>query len=136
MENPPPPSPPKQSEKRKPPTPEELVAHYESQGLDSREASLRVIRDLQSLFYRTVVSDKKRKERLISDTSRKLDNANTRLAILEMKLDSKPGFFESFAVGVASAASFRGASAAFPHVAGALGNVWEAVKSATARRTE
>ncbi|MQL86084.1 hypothetical protein Taro_018611 [Colocasia esculenta] len=119
------------SRKPSPPTPEELVAHYEAQGLDSREASLRVIRELQTVLYRTVASGRGRKDRFMADTGRKLDNANTRLAILEMKLDSKPGYPESFAIGVTAGAALQGIRGALPHVVGALGKLWGAVSSAT-----
>lgn len=119
------------SRKPSPPTPEELVAHYEAQGLDSREASLRVIRELQTVLYRTVASGRGRKDRFMADTGRKLDNANTRLAIVEMKLDAKPGYPDSFAIAVVAGAALHGIRTALPHVVGAFRKLWGAVSSAT-----
>lgn len=119
------------SKKPSPPTPEELVAHYEAQGLEPREASLRVIRELQTVLYRTVASGRGKKDRFMADTGRKLDNTNARLALVEMKLDAKPGYPESFAIGVCAGAALNGVGAAAPHVLGGLRKMWEAVSGAT-----
>ncbi|XP_077216119.1 uncharacterized protein LOC143850756 [Tasmannia lanceolata] len=121
----------KETQKRKPPTALELVAHYESQGLDSKEASLKVIEDMQTILMRVVGSGRGKKDKFMADTSRKLDNVNTRLAILEMKVDSKPGFLETLAIGVGSGVVVRGAERVFPHVLGAFGQIWNAVRSST-----
>ncbi|MQM11961.1 hypothetical protein Taro_044878 [Colocasia esculenta] len=118
--------------KLSPPTPEEMVAHYEAQGMEPREASLRVIRDLQTILYRAVAPGRgRRKDRFAVDAGRKVDYVNARLAIVEMKLDSKPGYPGMLAVGAAAGAALQGMAAAAPHVLGALGNVWETVRSAT-----
>ena len=117
--------------KPSPPTPEELVAHYEAQGLDSKEASLRVIRELQTVLYRTVASGRGKKDRFMAEAGRKLDNANARLALVEMKLDAKPGYPESFAIGVCSGAALNGFVAAAPHLIGGFRKIWEAVSSAS-----
>ncbi|WOK94387.1 hypothetical protein Cni_G03089 [Canna indica] len=109
--------------RRPPPGPEELLAHYESQGLNPREASLRAIGELQTILYRYAV----KKDRFAADSPRKLDGVNTRLAVLEMKLDSKPGFPESLAIGIASGAFVS----AIPHVVGSLRSMWYSVRSAT-----
>uniref|UniRef100_A0A1D1YXR0 Uncharacterized protein n=1 Tax=Anthurium amnicola TaxID=1678845 RepID=A0A1D1YXR0_9ARAE len=114
-----------------PPTPEELVAHYEAQGLEPREASLRVIGELQAVLYRTVASGRGRKDRFMADTARKLDNSNARLAIVELKLDTKPGFPESFAIGLAAGATLHGLRSAVPLVLRAFAKMWDAVTAAT-----
>ncbi|XP_077237109.1 uncharacterized protein LOC143878751 [Tasmannia lanceolata] len=121
----------KQTQRRKPPTPLELVAHYESQGLNSKEASLKAIEHLQTILMKVVGSGRGKNDKPISDTSRKLDNVNTRIAILEMKVDSKPGYLETLAIGVASGLTVRGAERVFPHVLGAFWQMWDAVKSST-----
>lgn len=113
----------KKSKQRPPPGPEEVLAHYESQGLSPREASLRAVRELQAILFRYAA----KKERFAADSPRKLDGVNTRLAVLEMKLDSKPGFPESLAIGVASGAIVS----AIPHVLGGLRGIWDSVWSAT-----
>ncbi|GMN31521.1 hypothetical protein TIFTF001_003297 [Ficus carica] len=120
-----------QSQKRKLPSPEELISHYESQGLDSREASVKVIEDLQSALFRVISSGRARKDKLLVDASRKLDSANSRLAVLDAKLDSKPGYPETFAVGLASGLSLKALDSAFPHFVGALCNIWSSVSSLT-----
>ncbi|CAA7408285.1 unnamed protein product [Spirodela intermedia] len=112
------------------PTPEELVALYESQGMEPREASLRVIKDLQAVLYRTMASGRGKRDRFTADTGRKLDNVGARLAIVEMKLDSKPGYPHLLALGVAAGAVLQGVGSAAPHVLGAFGKMWRAVLSA------
>ncbi|XP_010249149.1 PREDICTED: uncharacterized protein LOC104591806 [Nelumbo nucifera] len=121
----------KEPQKRKLPTPQELVAHYESQGMETKEASMKVIEDLQSVLVQVVSSGRGRKDKFMAESSRKLDTANTRLAILELKMDSKPGYGETLAIGVAAGAIVRGVGNAFPHVVGAIGQMWDAVKSST-----
>ncbi|GMH03883.1 hypothetical protein Nepgr_005722 [Nepenthes gracilis] len=119
------------SQKRRVPTPQELISHYESQGLESQEAAVRVIGDLQHMLRKVVTSGRGKKDRFTAESSRKLDTANARLAIVEMKLDSKPGFPESLAIGIASAASFRGITAVWPRVVGAAAQIWNSVRSST-----
>ncbi|KAL8158680.1 hypothetical protein V2J09_000217 [Rumex salicifolius] len=121
--------PPEEKKKAPLPTPQELISHYESQGMDSQQASFKVIDDLQNMLVRVISSSsssksvKAKKNKFMSDASRKLDTANARLAILEMKLDSKPGFPQSLAIGVASGATFRGLSSVWPHISTAAVHV-------------
>ncbi|KAK9734126.1 hypothetical protein RND81_04G116600 [Saponaria officinalis] len=105
------------------PTPQELITHYESKGMNSQEASIKVIDDLQNALFRVVSSTNKGKKNG-GDTSRKLDLLNARLAIVEKKLDSKPGFVGSFGIGCATATAFRGVAAVWPQVVG----VWNSVR--------
>ncbi|KAG1364528.1 hypothetical protein COCNU_11G013550 [Cocos nucifera] len=112
----------KNKKKRQLPGPEEVLAHYEAQGLGTREASLQAIGELQSLLYKSVVSGRGGKKD--TDSVRKLDTLNTRLAIIEVKLDSKPSFLQSFAIGLAS-------GAAIPPILSGLGAMWNAVKTTT-----
>ncbi|KAG2728412.1 hypothetical protein I3843_01G199800 [Carya illinoinensis] len=119
------------SQKRKLPTPQELISHYESQGLDPQEASTKVIEDLQNALYRVISSGRGRKDKLMADTLRKVDAANSRLAILDMKVDSKPGYGEAFAIGVASGVTLQGIGSVMPHILGGLGQIWGSVRSVT-----
>ncbi|KAB1218237.1 hypothetical protein CJ030_MR3G026118 [Morella rubra] len=116
---------------KKLPTPQELVSHYESQGLDSQEASIKVIEDLQNALFRVISSGRGRKDKFMAETSRKIDATNSRLAVLDMKMDSKPGYGETLAIGVASGLTLRGIASVMPHVLGALGQIWSSVRSAT-----
>lgn len=116
--------------KQQPPSPEELVAHYESQGVESKEAHLKVIEDLQAVVLRVVSSSSNKKDKFMANTTRKLDNINTRLAVLEMKLDSKPGFPQALlAIGVSTGAT----ASLLPHLAGAFAHMWDAVRAAVRR---
>ncbi|XP_057514786.1 uncharacterized protein LOC130796437 [Actinidia eriantha] len=123
------------NEKRKLPTAQELVGHYEAQGLDTKEASAKVIEDLQNALFRVVTSNRKKKDleaKFMAETSRKLDVIYSRLVHLDMKLDSKPGYGGALTIGVASA----GFGSIFPsHVAPAFANIWNAVRSATGPRS-
>ena len=119
------------TQKRKLPKPEELISHYESQGLDSREASVKVIEDLQAALFRVISSGRGKKDKLLLDASRKIDSANSRLSILDMKIDSKPGYGETFAIGLASGLTLKGISSVFPHVLGAFGQIWNSAKNVT-----
>uniref|UniRef100_A0A803LM87 Uncharacterized protein n=1 Tax=Chenopodium quinoa TaxID=63459 RepID=A0A803LM87_CHEQI len=60
----------------------------------------------------------------MAEASRKLDTANTRLAIIEMKLDSKPGYPESVAIGVTSTVAFRDVAAVWPQLVFAASSLW------------
>ncbi|MBA0690983.1 hypothetical protein Goari_008632 [Gossypium aridum] len=118
--------------KRKIPTPQELISHYQNQGLDSQEASIKVIEDLQNVVMRVVSSNSKpRKDKFLIETSRKIDSVNTRLAVVDMKLDSKPGYLETFAIGVASGAAFNGICSVLPHVFEGFAQIWSSVRTAT-----
>ncbi|KAL2491576.1 ribosomal protein-related [Abeliophyllum distichum] len=121
--SPPQPSPPSQSQagnedasgkkknRRRLPSPRELVEHYEKEGMDTQEASFKVIQDLQNAVFRMITSTQsKKKGNSDSDvTSKKLDVIHSRLLQLEMKLDSKPGYPQAVAVGVASAGIWNAA---------------------------
>ncbi|KAF5181833.1 Ribosomal protein-like protein [Thalictrum thalictroides] len=113
------------------PTPQELVSHYESQGMETNEASMKVIEDLQNVLVRVVSSGRGKKDKFMVESSRKLETVHTRLAILELKLDSKPGYGESLALGVAAGTLVKGIGSVVPHVFGAIGQMWNAVKSST-----
>ncbi|KAJ4770902.1 hypothetical protein LUZ62_055159 [Rhynchospora pubera] len=115
----------KNRNKKQLPSPEEILSHYESQGLDTRAASLQAISHLQALLFKTVASNS-------ASSVKKVDTINTRLAIIEAKLDSKPGFIQSFAIGVVSAAALNGFGSAFPHVLHGLSNAWNSARMAMA----
>ncbi|KAE8699330.1 hypothetical protein F3Y22_tig00110580pilonHSYRG00099 [Hibiscus syriacus] len=118
--------------KRKIPTPQELISHYQTQGLDAQEASVKVIEDLQNVVMRVVSSNSKpKKDKFLIDASRKMDSVNNRLAVVDMKLDSKPGYLETFAIGVASGAAFNGISSVLPHVFEGIAQIWSSVRTAT-----
>lgn len=74
--------------------PKELISQYESQGMDSQQASLKVIGDLQ-------------KAKVLNEYSRNMDAVNNSLAKLNGKLDSKPGGFTTFVIGLASGCVIR-----------------------------
>ncbi|KAI4326200.1 hypothetical protein MLD38_031538 [Melastoma candidum] len=115
---------PKMRKMERPPTPQELVSYYESRGLDNAQASLKVIEDLQSLLLRSISSSRaKDKLPAAGDTLRKIDSAADRLAILEMKLDSKPGHAQAFAIAVAAGVTLR----AVPHLLRTVGEAWSTV---------
>ncbi|KAL4334498.1 hypothetical protein GQ457_07G032990 [Hibiscus cannabinus] len=118
--------------KRKIPTPQELISHYQTQGLDAQEASVKVIEDLQNVVMRVVSSNAKpKKDKFFIDASRKMDSVSNRLAVVDMKLDSKPGYLETFAIGVASGAAFNGISSVLPHVFEGISQIWSSVRTAT-----
>ncbi|KAK8551097.1 hypothetical protein V6N13_119586 [Hibiscus sabdariffa] len=118
--------------KRKIPTPQELISHYQTQGLDAQEASVKVIEDLQNVVMRVVSSNAKpKKDKFLIDASRKMDSVSNRLAVVDMKLDSKPGYLETFAIGVASGAAFNGISSVLPHVFEGISQIWSSVRTAT-----
>lgn len=115
---------------KKMPGPKEMVSHYESQGMGTEEASLKVIEDLQKVLFRMAVTSRENGGATASSagtTSRKLDSINSRLISLDMKMDSKPSYPQTLAIGVASGALVQ----LFPHVAGAVVNIWNSVRSAT-----
>lgn len=67
----------------------------------------------------------------MGEASRKIDAVNTRVAVVDMKLDLKPGYAETFAIGVASASAFRGVETVWPHVVGGIAQIWNAVRTVT-----
>ncbi|MCD7457588.1 hypothetical protein HAX54_035446 [Datura stramonium] len=117
---------------RKLPSPRELVSHYESQGMDSQEASFKVIEDLQGALFRVISSSRNDKNRnnirnVSSETSRKLDVINARLLSLDMKVDSKPGYPQTLAIGMASGGLLQ----VLPRVADSVVQIWNTVRNAT-----
>ncbi|XP_063948976.1 uncharacterized protein LOC108209246 isoform X1 [Daucus carota subsp. sativus] len=122
---------------KKLPTPSEMIAHYESKGLTTQQASLRVIEDLQkALFRKLVVENTTRKAVNAGDTTaagvssgRKLDVINSRLMNLDMKVDTKPGYPQALAIGVASGVMVNGIGAVVPHLASSFANLWNAVRN-------
>ncbi|KAL0723671.1 hypothetical protein Bca4012_038270 [Brassica carinata] len=122
----------KQKSKRFP-TAAELISHYQKQGgLEPAEASVKVIEDLQNALVRVAFSSKNAsgKNKLLAD-ARKIDAISGRLAVVDAKLETKPGYVETFALGLASGAALNGISAVLPHVTRGIGQVWSAVKSGT-----
>ncbi|KAJ8760179.1 hypothetical protein K2173_011035 [Erythroxylum novogranatense] len=118
--------------KQKLPTPQDLISHYQTQGLDSQEASVKVIEDLQNVLIRVIsANNKTKKDKLVGETSRKVDILNNRVAVVDMKLDSKPGYIETLALGVASGAALKGIESVWPYVAGGVAQIWSAVRSVT-----
>lgn len=121
------------SQKKKVPTPQELISHYKTKGgLDQEQASIKVIEDLQNVLLRVVASNNKnnKKDRIFADTSKKIDVLNSRLAIVDMKLDSKPGYPETFAIGVASGAALSGIRSVWPFLKG-FAQIWNTVRNPT-----
>ncbi|XP_076899947.1 uncharacterized protein LOC143553948 [Bidens hawaiensis] len=96
------------------PSPKEMVAHYESKGMQPPEASLKVIDDLQNLLLRVV-------------SAKKTNDINSHLLRIESKLDSKPGYPQTLAIGVVSGAVFH----VWPRVAASVASVWNSVRSVT-----
>lgn len=120
------------TQKKKAPSPQELITHYTNQGLDQEQASLKVIEDLQNVLFRVIASaNKNKKDKVMTETSKKIDVINNRLAILDMKVDSKPGFGQSFGIGVVSGAALNGIGSVLPHVVKGFGQIWNAVRRAT-----
>lgn len=100
---------------KKLPSAKEMVAHYESKGMDTQEASLRVIDDLQNLLLKVVaVNNSKNKEK------RSYSNVDEVLKRMESKLDSKPGYPQSIAIGFLSGG-----------VAASVTHIWNSVRSST-----
>lgn len=128
----------KAGEKRGLPSPKEMIAHYESKGMDTGEASVKVIEDLQSALFRKFVQENKKTKKNAGGpgadssppNSRKLDVINSRLIQLEMKVDSKPGYPQTLAIGVASGALLGGIGNLLPHLAASAANIWKSVTTA------
>ncbi|KAL4583986.1 hypothetical protein LXL04_008574 [Taraxacum kok-saghyz] len=102
---------------KKLPTAKEMVAQYESQGMQPQEASFKVIDDLQNLLLRVVSTSKKNN----------MDTVNNRLLRLESKLDSKPGFPQTLAIGILSGTVVH----VFPQVVSSVAHIWNSVRSST-----
>ncbi|XP_071687928.1 uncharacterized protein [Rutidosis leptorrhynchoides] len=96
-----------------------MVAHYESKGMQPQEASLKVIQDLQDLLLKVVVTNKK------NYNNHKPDDVATTIRRLESKLNSKPGYPQTLAIGIVSGAVFH----ILPQVAASVANIWNSVNS-------
>ncbi|WCJ37165.1 F-box and associated interaction domains-containing protein [Euphorbia peplus] len=67
----------KKPAKKKPPTPQELISHYQSKGLEPQEASVKVIEDLQNVLFRVIsATNKNKKDKLVSETLKKKQMMN------------------------------------------------------------
>ncbi|KAH6789984.1 hypothetical protein C2S51_004990 [Perilla frutescens var. frutescens] len=100
----------KKKKSKRMPNAQELVAHYEKQGMPTQEASLKVIGDLQGALFRIIASKSNSNSNSNSQViSAKLDAVHSRLVQLETKLDSKPSYPQALALGVASASVWNGA---------------------------
>ncbi|XVF23310.1 hypothetical protein REPUB_Repub13aG0026200 [Reevesia pubescens] len=118
--------------KKKIPTAQELISHYQNQGLDSQQASIKVIEDLQNVVMRVISSNSKsKKDKFLIDTSKKIDSLNNRLAVVDMKLDSKPSYLHTFSIGIASGAALNGICSVLPHVFEGFAQIWSSVRTAT-----
>lgn len=120
--------------KSKLPSPRELVSHYESRGMDTQEASFKVIEDLQNAVLKMMVSSSGRRNSspgagLASDTSRKLDVIAARMIQLDTKLDSKPGHAQTLAIGLGSGVLLQAFTSA-------AAQVWAAVRRATSTNSD
>ncbi|KAL3632797.1 hypothetical protein CASFOL_025781 [Castilleja foliolosa] len=111
----------KKSKEKRMASPRELVAHYENQGMETQEASFKVIQDMQGALFKIITSNRNNNRKSTNDvTSAKLDAIHARLLSLETKIDSKPGFPQAVAVGVASAGIWNAAV-----------QIWNSVRQAT-----
>ncbi|KAK3035527.1 LOW QUALITY PROTEIN: hypothetical protein RJ639_034732 [Escallonia herrerae] len=122
------------NKKRKLPSPRELIAHYESQGMETQDASIKVIEDLQNAVFSRRQSQWQQQQEAGRRDAAPVSEAGCdqrRLVNLEMKVDSKPGYAQTLAIGVASGALLRGVGSVIPHVAGALAQIWNSVRTAT-----
>ncbi|KAL8133073.1 hypothetical protein AgCh_008511 [Apium graveolens] len=117
-----------------------MIAHYEAQGMDTHQASLRVIEDLQKALFQKIAINKTKKMSTAGagDTTvagissgRKLDVINSRLMNLDMKVDTKPGYPQTLAIGVASGAVIKGVGVLVPHLVSSVGSIWNSVRNFT-----
>lgn len=106
--------------KSKKPNPEELLALYEAKGLNPTEASHQAIHDLQSVISNLLYSRARSSDRSSQQFSSQLDPISTRLSLLEMKVDTKPGMAQTLALGVSAGAIVQ----ATPHVFRAVSSIW------------
>ncbi|KAG5133791.1 hypothetical protein JHK82_024979 [Glycine max] len=70
-------------------------------------------------------------DKLLTESSRKIDAIRNRLTVLDMKLDSKPSYVETFAIGLALGATLKGIGAIAPHIIASLFQIWNSVSTAT-----
>ncbi|XP_051147530.1 uncharacterized protein LOC127262757 [Andrographis paniculata] len=102
---------------RRMPSPREMVSHYEKQGMETQEASLKVIKNLQGAVFKLLTDSRKTDSQ--NTTSNQLDTLHSRLLHLESKLDSKPGYPQALALGVASSG-----------ICNAACQIWDSVRRA------
>ncbi|KAM7476183.1 hypothetical protein LguiB_023426 [Lonicera macranthoides] len=96
--------------------------------MNQQEASVKVIQDLQNVLFRVVSADnKKSKSSSMSMSMSEVEMVKSRLLRLEKKLDSKPGYPQTLAIGVASGALLQGIG----HLSSAFAHIWDSVRSAT-----
>ncbi|XWS19560.1 hypothetical protein CRYUN_Cryun31cG0025900 [Craigia yunnanensis] len=76
-------------------------------------------------------NSKSKKDKFLIDTSRKVDSVNNRLAVVDMKLDSKLGYLETFAIGIAFGVTLNGIGSVLPHVFKGFTQIWAIVRIAT-----
>ncbi|KAL3835344.1 hypothetical protein ACJIZ3_010080 [Penstemon smallii] len=108
----------KKKKSKKMPSPQELVSHYEKQGMETQDASLKVIQELQGALFRIIAANRSPKSADV--TSAKLDAIHSRLLQIEMKVDSKPSYPQALAIGVAASGLWN-----------AAGLIWNSVRRAT-----
>ncbi|CAN0840263.1 hypothetical protein LINGRAHAP2_LOCUS2773 [Linum grandiflorum] len=103
--------------------------------MEPQEASAKVIEDLQKVLYRVVSanSKSKKKDKASSEVSRKIDVVNNRVTVLDMKVESKPGYLGAFGVGIASGVALRGIDKVLPNVWEGIGQIWSAVANVTTK---
>lgn len=114
----------KKKKRRMMPSPGELIAHYESKGMNQQEASVKVIQDLQNILFRVVSAENKKSK---SPSMSEVEVVKSRLVRLEKKLDSKPGYPQTLAIGVASGALLQGIG----HLSSAFAHIWDSVRSSS-----
>ncbi|XP_051143793.1 uncharacterized protein LOC127260148 [Andrographis paniculata] len=109
-------------QRRRMPSPREMVSHYEKQGMETQEASLKVIQDLQGALFKLVTDSRKTNSQNTTKgapASTKLDTLHSRLLHIESKLDSKPSYPQALALGVASSGIWNAAC-----------QIWDSVRRA------
>ncbi|GAA0161158.1 hypothetical protein LIER_17537 [Lithospermum erythrorhizon] len=95
--------------------------------MDNQQASLKVIEDLQKVLFRMVTTTSKNKNSGGDETSRKLEIINSRLLSLDMKVDTKPGYPQTLAIGVAAGALLQRANSVLPRVVSGVLQIWSSV---------
>lgn len=110
------------------PDPAELLAVYEAKGLNPTEASHQAINDLQNVISNLLYSRARSSDRDQSSQqgiSSKIDYISTRLSLLEMKVDTKPGMAQTLVLGVSASALVQ----ATPHFFRAACNIWSSFRN-------
>ncbi|KAG5007052.1 hypothetical protein JHK85_025594 [Glycine max] len=85
----------------------------------------------QFQLFGVISFGKGKHDKLLTESSRKIDAIRNRLTVLDMKLDSKPSYVETFAIGLASGATLKGIGAIAPHIIASLFQIWNSVSTAT-----